>query len=115
MRRLVFSMVLLEEELLLRACRPAHLVVPELPCKQLRFHWERGQLRWQVEGGTICVELSGHTMDQSDSQVYLPCRLAIEPQLDEAELLGRKVAGCTPCERLVLELADPSARTTETC
>jgi len=100
--------VLLDQELLLRAGHPAHIVLAELPCKQLTFRWREGSLHWHVEGGSCGLEVPGCTIDQADSLVYLPGRLVIEPQLDEAELLGRTAAGCAPAERLVLELADPA-------
>jgi len=95
----------------LRANQPAHIVLPDLPCKQLTFRWERQRLVWQMDGGAARLNLSGHTLQSDDDQLYLPSRLVIEPQLDEAELLGRAIAGCEPAGRFTLELLDPSALT----
>jgi hypothetical protein len=100
--------VLVDDGLLLRANRPAHLILPHLPCKQVRFYWEGGRLRWAIEDGRGRLEIPGRTIDQADNQVYLPSRLHIEPYLDEAELLGRAAAGCEPDRELILELTDPS-------
>ncbi len=102
---------LVDEELMLRANHPAHIVLPTLPCKQLLLRWHQGYLHWHVEGGLARLELPGRTVEQLDSRVYLPGRLVIEPDLDEAERLGRAAAGFEPAERLVLELGDPSSVT----
>jgi tetratricopeptide (TPR) repeat protein len=110
-RRRLARVVLLDEELRVRPAPPAHLVLPDLPCKEFLLRWREGGLEWGVDGGNGRVELDGRTLDQGDSQLRLPCRLIIEPQLDEAELLGREVAGCGPASRLVLELTDPAPRT----
>ncbi len=107
--RAVAAVVLLGNELVLRAAPPAHIVLRDLPCQELSFHWEGGGVQWRVQGGQARAEFSGPTFPQPSTHVYLPSRLVIEPQLDEAEHLGRIVAGCEPAPRLVLELADPAA------
>ncbi|NUQ66338.1 MAG: hypothetical protein HUU20_28075, partial [Pirellulales bacterium] len=108
--KLLSRVVLLDEEMVLRACLPAHIVLSELACEELAFRWRQGRLHWQSQGGLVRVERPYRTSDQPDNQVYLPCRLMIEPQLSEAELLGRAAAGCPPVDRLVLELTDPFSR-----
>ncbi len=99
---------LMEDCLVLRAHHPAHIVLPHLPCKQLRLYWKDGRLLWEVEGGLGRLEVPGRTLAQDDNQVYVPSRLHIEPHLDEAELLGRAAAGCEPGQGLVLEFIAPS-------
>ena len=109
--RPIRRVVLMDEQLVLRAARPAHVVMPELPCKQLVFRWEAGALRYDVEGGTAALEVPGRTIAAEDNRLCLPSRLVIEPQLEEAELLGRVAAGCEPAQRVALELAAPSGST----
>ncbi|GIW93023.1 MAG: hypothetical protein KatS3mg110_1064 [Pirellulaceae bacterium] len=105
----VSRVVLMDKELVLKANHPAHLVVSDLPCQQVSFVWREGRLQWQVEGGAAWLEVPGRSVDLEDRQVYVPGRLVIEPNIDEAELLGRVVAGCQPSEQLALELSDPAA------
>lgn len=108
-RRLLGRVVLLEQELWLRPAPPAHVVVPELPCRQWGLRWQQGRLGWVVDGGIVRVEFPGRTLELPESQLLLPCRLILQPQLDEAEWLGREVAGCPPADQLVLQLALPAA------
>jgi len=100
---------LLDDALVIRAAGAAHIVVPELPCKELILRWDRGRLTGQVEGGLLAVEIPGRTLTAEDKGVYIPSRLMIQPRLEEAELLGRMAAGCEPAEQLVLEIVDPLA------
>lgn len=108
--RLLGRVVLLDQELLVRPAPPAHLVVPELPCKQLVLRWQQEHLIWEAEGVSARVEVPGQTLELAGAQLALPCRLMIEPQLDEAEQLGRAFAGREPAGELALELTDPDAR-----
>lgn len=108
-RKLLRRVVLLEEELRVCPAPPAHLVVPELPCRQFVIRWRRGRLGWEVEGGSVRVDLPGRTRHQPETQLFLPSRLVLEPRLEEAELLGREAAGCRPAPQLVLEFTDPAA------
>ncbi len=110
--RLLGCVVLLDQELLVRSSLPAHLVVPELPCKQLVLRWQQKRLIWEVEGGSARVEVPGQTLELAGAQLVLPCRLVIEPQMDEAEWLGRAFAGREPAGELALEFTDPDAQST---
>ncbi|MCR4415339.1 MAG: hypothetical protein NUV77_23245 [Thermoguttaceae bacterium] len=105
--RLVSRVVLLDRDLVVRPYGEAHLVVPDLACKELRFRWEAGQLQWLVEGGSVRVEVPGRSLEASDQRVYLPSRLVICPELDEPELLGRTAAGCPPADEMQVDLTDP--------
>ncbi|MGQ9913065.1 MAG: hypothetical protein ACUVQQ_01835 [Thermogutta sp.] len=99
--------VLLDDELVIRAARPAHIVATDLPCKQLTVGWDQGRLRYAVEQGAVQVEFPRPVTDPESNQAYIPSCLVIEGRFEEAELLGRVAAGCQPAARLVLELADP--------
>lgn len=106
--------VLLDEELWVRPAAPAHLIVPELPCRQFVLRWRQGVLGWEAEGGRVGVELPGRIVDEANRQVFLPCRLVIESRLEEAELLGREAAGCGPVSPLVFELTNPAPQSRRT-
>jgi len=109
-RGLLQRVVLLDEELLVRPAAPAHLIVPELPCRQFVLRWRQGVLGWDAAGGRVRVELPGRIVDEASQRVFLPCRFVIESRLEEAELLGREAAGCGPVSPLAFELTDPAAR-----
>lgn len=106
--KLLGRVVLLDDALRIRPIPPAHLVLPELPCQQLVLRWQPDGLGWDITGGTARLEPPSQVPELSCSLLRLPCRLLLEPQLDEAELLGREVAGCRPAPQLVLEFSAPA-------
>lgn len=81
--------ILFADELIIRGAAPAHIVLPEFPCERVILRWQDGGLHWFVEGGSAWLEIPGLTWHPGDSQVYLPSRLTVEPELSEAQRLGR--------------------------
>jgi len=84
--------VFLVDELLVRPYAPAHIIRGDLPCQALILRWEKEGLHWDVEGGSAWAEIPGVTWIASDRCLYLPSRLVINAQWDEAERLGRMMA-----------------------
>lgn len=107
--KLLGRVVLLDDELRIRPVLPAHLVLRELPSHQFVLRWQPEGLGWEITGGTVCVERPGPALDQPTPLLALPSRLILTAQLDEAEWLGREVAGCAAAHQLVLTFADPAA------
>lgn len=103
---LIRRVLLLDKELVISAARPAHIVLSDLPCRQLSLRWTDGGLRYAVEQGTTRMEFPSPAAVAESDQICVPSRLVIEGQLEEAELLGRMAAGCYPAQRLVLEISD---------
>lgn len=98
LKRVVF----LVDELSVRPYAPAHIVREDLPCRGLILRWEKEGLHWDVEGGSAWAEIPGVTWTSSDRYVYLPSRLIIEAQWDEAERLGRMIAEPRQTEHVTL-------------
>lgn len=83
--------IFLADELVIGSVGPAHLVLKDFPCSRLILSWTDGGLNWRVEGGECRAEAPGLALMPDDQQVYVPSRLALEPQCSEAERLGRMV------------------------
>jgi len=94
--------IFLVDELSIRPHAPAHFIREDLPCQGLILRWEREGLQWEVQGGSAWAEIPGVTWTSSDRYVYLPSRLIIEAQWDEAERLGRMIAGPQEVEQVAV-------------
>lgn len=97
--------ILLADQLILGVMPPAHLVNPRLPCESLCLHWHENALHWKVNGGSAIMEIPGVTWQSDDFRVYLPSRLMIDGQWDEAERLGRMLLKSEEQERIVLSFS----------
>ncbi|MGB9690188.1 hypothetical protein, partial [Thermogutta sp.] len=97
-RRAVFFV----DELSIRPHAPAHIIRGNLPCQGLILRWEKEGLHWDVQGGSAWAEIPGVTWIASDRCVYLPSRLVIEAQWDEAERLGHMFAERQQLDRVTL-------------
>jgi len=94
--------VLLDRQMLVRPCPPAHLVLPQLPCRLLRWQWDGSRLELSAEGGMlICDELDAQALGCRQAA---PGRWVLQGELDEAELLGRAAAGLEPNAQLSFHL-----------
>jgi|GEM_PF-739061 len=94
--------ILLADEVTLGVKSPAHLVIPDWPCQRGCLRWHEGGLHWDVQGGSVWMEIPGLTWHSKDRQVYLPSRLTISAQWDEAERLGRMMVNQEAREQVVL-------------
>lgn len=88
--------ILMADELIIRPQPPAHIVLPDLPCAELRFFWEKEGLRWQSCEGDGYLELPGVGPVNDEPYLRVPCRLVLESTVPEAERLGRQLAGGGP-------------------
>lgn len=100
--------ILADESIHIRPRSPAHLRIPDLPCQSLRLHWSETGLVAVVQGGTLAVAGKESDGDESAAPVWLPGRLVIRGDLDEAERLGRAfLGGQEVADTLCLEFRDP--------
>ncbi len=105
----VGRVVLLADRLVLNAeeparAEPAHMVLPELPCKSLVLEWKAGYLHYRAEGGRVRMELPGQTIDCAESCLYVPSQLVVESDLDEIELLAQAAEGGSSGNPMLLEV-----------
>ncbi len=99
------SVILMADDLVVAPNPPAHLVVPDLPCRALRFFRVGNGLGYEVQEGDARVESAdGLPLPVECHPLPLPCRLVIESHLSEAELLGRMFVDSTPRRSLVVSL-----------
>jgi len=94
--------VLLDQEMLVSPTRPAHLVLPDLPCRRLVWRCRQGRLELQADGGTLA---SGDLDPQPEAcRPATPGRWLLRSELEEAEILGRAAAGLEPSTQLSFRL-----------
>lgn len=95
--------VLLDQQMLIRPTPPAHLVLPDLPCRALVVCSRERQLELHAEGGTLAFDdLDPHPEACRPAR---PGRWLLRGELDEAEILGRAAAGLEPKAQLTFRLA----------
>ncbi|MCS7237734.1 MAG: hypothetical protein NZ899_05620 [Thermoguttaceae bacterium] len=96
--------ILLADSLIIGCQKPAHVVLPTLPCRQVVFHWQEGGLHWSVDGAPANMEIPGRSWHPADRLVYCPAQLIIEATWDEAERLGRMMLDPQSEEKMVLRI-----------
>ena len=99
--------VLLDDTIEIRPKSPAHLVLPELPCRSLTFRWSPAGLVADARDGTLVVETADGPTEDTASGLAVPSRLAIHDEVDEAELLGRAFVGDNSSELFCLNIHGP--------
>ncbi len=89
----ISQVVLFQDQLVLAPRPPAHLIVPELPCQQLKLTLSPQGIKFEVQGGTAWWECRQELQDQQSRATWPPACLNVESELDEAARLGMIAAG----------------------
>ncbi|GAB4142887.1 FHA domain-containing protein [Thermopirellula anaerolimosa] len=95
--------IFLADELRIQPLAPAHLLIKNVACSGVVLRWQPQGLEWEIEGGQGWLESPGVTIASDDRAVYLPGRLVVESQWDEAERLGRMLVNAHAGERTTLK------------
>ena len=100
------QVVLVDHFLVVRPRGPAHVVLRDLPCRELRLRWSKDRLIGEARDGLLILEAPGCAAAEAPAPLRLPSRLVVQPELEEAEILIRAFAGDEVQEILHLDIHD---------
>ncbi len=97
--------ILMADDLRVSPSAPAHFVLPDLPCRLLRFSRLDNGIGYEaVEGYCRLESPEGVPLPLEGQQITFPCRVVIESRLSEAERLGRMFMHSAPNDFLTINL-----------